>query len=103
MVYVTVVVVSPAVPTTTIVFEPTRKGCDTDAAPDVTDTLATVTDAPVSVVVGVMDIDTTLFGTATLYVCCADVKAGDSAPAVSVSEPRVATELLALPLETLTV
>jgi hypothetical protein len=80
-VYVFVVVVSCAVPTTAIAaLLPAVMACAEEALPDVTALPPTVTVAAASVVVGVTVTDGTPFATLAVYVPVDEANEGDSVP-----------------------
>jgi hypothetical protein len=91
-VYVFVVVASPAVTTTLMAeFAPTMMDCAPDAVPDVVDVPATVTDAPLSLIVGVMVIDATAFTTVAVYAVVPETNEGLREPELSTNDVRSAS------------
>jgi hypothetical protein len=103
-VYVFVVVVSPAVPTTAIAtLPPAVTACADDAAPDATVEPATVMVVPLSVAVGVTVTDAIEFTIDAVYVMVPEANAGLNEPELSDRALSVASLLSAAVRVTVTV
>jgi hypothetical protein len=103
-VYVFVVVVSPAVPTTEIAtLAPAVTACADDAAPDTTAEPATVMVVPLSVAIGVTVTDAIEFTIDAVYVIVPEANAGLREPELSDKALSVASLLSAAVRVTVTV